>query len=57
MDTGGTFTDLVVLRADGTVDIVKTPSTPPDFQDGIHNGLQNIDIDPRFVIQFTTERP
>ena len=52
VDTGGTFTDLVVLRADGTVDIVKTPSTPPDFQDGIHNGLQNIDIDPRFVIQF-----
>ena len=35
VDTGGTFTDLVVLHEDGSVEIAKRPSTPPDFGRGV----------------------
>jgi len=31
VDVGGTFTDLVAVGADGTLRIVKVPSTPPNF--------------------------
>ena len=37
VDTGGTFTDLVVLHEDGSVEIAKRPSTPPDFGQGVVN--------------------
>ena len=30
VDVGGTFTDLVAADADGTLRVVKVPSTPPD---------------------------
>ncbi|WP_096390198.1 hydantoinase/oxoprolinase family protein [Halopenitus persicus] len=51
VDTGGTFTD-VVLYDDGTNEIhtTKTPSTPPDFDRGVLNGIDKIleqtDTDP-----------
>jgi N-methylhydantoinase A len=35
VDTGGTFTDLVLLRPDGSVETAKRPSTPPDFSAGV----------------------
>jgi N-methylhydantoinase A len=35
VDTGGTFTDLVLLRDDGSIEIAKRPSTPPDFAQGV----------------------
>ncbi|HZQ03085.1 MAG TPA: hydantoinase/oxoprolinase family protein [Gaiellaceae bacterium] len=35
VDTGGTFTDLVEVRDDGTVATAKRPSTPPDFSRGV----------------------
>jgi N-methylhydantoinase A len=34
VDTGGTFTDLVVVR-NGKIRITKVPSTPPHFEEGI----------------------
>ncbi len=43
VDTGGTFTDLVCLRDDGTLEVSKRPSTPPDFSDGILNVVESID--------------
>ncbi|MGV3633776.1 MAG: hydantoinase/oxoprolinase family protein [Pseudorhodoplanes sp.] len=40
IDVGGTFTDLIGYEvASGAVVSAKTPSTPPDFIDGMINGL------------------
>ena len=38
-DIGGTFTDCVVLGADGDMVIAKAPSTPPDFEVGLWDAL------------------
>src|SRR4051812_22071200 len=35
VDTGGTFTDLVLLRPDGSIRTAKRPSTPGDFSAGV----------------------
>ena len=40
IDTGGTFTDCVVLDNDGNLNEFKSPSTPPDFSDGVMNVLE-----------------
>ena len=40
IDTGGTFTDCVVSRPDGTLIECKSPSTPPDFSKGVMNVLE-----------------
>ena len=32
VDTGGTFTDLVYLRDDGSIEVAKVPSTPLSFR-------------------------
>jgi N-methylhydantoinase A len=43
VDTGGTFTDAIIYDAEsGEVRITKTPSTPPDFDQGVLNGLDKI---------------
>ena len=39
VDVGGTFTDLVLLRPDGTVVLEKTPTTPADQSDGVLAGF------------------
>ncbi len=39
VDVGGTFTDLVLLRADGSVLLEKTPTTPADQSVGVLTGL------------------
>ena len=40
VDTGGTFTDCVVMDADGRITIAKSPSTPSDFAVGFFNALE-----------------
>jgi N-methylhydantoinase A len=40
VDIGGTFTDCVVVREDGTTVTAKTPSTPPNFADGMIAALE-----------------
>ncbi len=35
IDVGGTFTDAVGIHADGRIVSAKTPSTPPDYSDGV----------------------
>src|ERR1700761_1186059 len=35
IDTGGTFTDIVVLHPDGQVTINKSPTTPKNFAQGV----------------------
>ena len=42
IDTGGTFTDLVLVDGDGKVELFKTPSTPADPPAAIRNGLESI---------------
>jgi N-methylhydantoinase A len=39
VDTGGTFTDLVVEQPDGTVELFKSPTTPHDPVEGVLNVL------------------
>ncbi|MBS1880166.1 MAG: hydantoinase/oxoprolinase family protein [Actinobacteria bacterium] len=40
IDTGGTFTDLVVVADDGAVELFKTPSTPAEPHEAIGNALE-----------------
>lgn len=42
IDTGGTFTDFVIVREDGTWALAKTPSTPSDPSTAIRNGLDQM---------------
>ena len=39
VDVGGTFTDCVLLRPDGSVILEKTPTTPEDQSDGVLAGI------------------
>lgn len=40
VDTGGTFTDCVVLEEGKSIQEFKSPSTPPDFSIGVINALK-----------------
>jgi len=40
VDTGGTFTDLVVMDADGGVTAEKAPTTPHALEEGVFEGLR-----------------
>jgi len=40
VDTGGTFTDCVVIDADGRITTAKAASTPPDYADGVLAALE-----------------
>ncbi len=40
VDVGGTFTDVVVQDDDGSLRTWKVSSTPPDFADGVLNGIE-----------------
>src|SRR4029077_10021843 len=42
IDTGGTFTDLILVDPDGRVDLFKVPSTPDAPPRAIENGLTMI---------------
>ena len=42
IDIGGTFTDLVVIGADGVIATHKTSSTPGDYSLGIIEGLREL---------------
>jgi N-methylhydantoinase A len=50
IDVGGTFTDLIGYNiATGTVASAKTPSTPPDFIDGMISGLGALGYKPEQI--------
>ena len=42
IDVGGTFTDFVLVRPDGSLRLFKSPTTPGDQSDGILNGLEQL---------------
>jgi N-methylhydantoinase A len=39
VDVGGTFTDLVLARPDGSITLAKSPTTPEDQSIGVLNGI------------------
>ncbi|HZQ06640.1 MAG TPA: hydantoinase/oxoprolinase family protein [Anaerolineae bacterium] len=47
IDVGGTFTDFLLLSADGSAALYKTLTTPPDPAIGLMNGLQEMADDHR----------
>jgi N-methylhydantoinase A len=44
VDIGGTFTDVVVVAPDGGVRIAKSSSTPPNYSQGVLDGLEKLGI-------------
>lgn len=47
IDVGGTFTDMIGYHVEsGKVTSAKTPSTPPDFIDGMINGIAALKLGP-----------
>ncbi|GBD27866.1 Acetophenone carboxylase gamma subunit [bacterium HR30] len=42
VDVGGTFTDFVLVRPDGSFDLAKHPTTPWDQSEGVLAGLERI---------------
>ena len=42
VDIGGTFTDTVMVDEAGAVSYVKVPSTPPDFYEGLVEGVTRL---------------
>ena len=42
VDVGGTFTDCVLLRPDGSILLEKTPTTPDDQSDGVLAGIARL---------------
>ena len=49
IDVGGTFTDLVGVREDGTVRTGKVLSTPSDQSEGVERSLREAGADPKSV--------
>ena len=51
IDVGGTFTDFVLARPDGSISFTKTASTPSDQSDGVMRGIADLaeaeGLDPR----------
>jgi len=45
VDIGGTFTDIVAVDSEGGVTIAKTRSTPPDYSQGVLDGLRKIGVE------------
>src|SRR6187399_1747097 len=53
VDVGGTFTDVVLLRDDGSVALDKAPTTPADQSEGVLAGLQRLaDIEQQPLADF-----
>jgi N-methylhydantoinase A len=44
VDIGGTFTDLVVVSPDGSVQIAKVVSTPPNYAEAVVAGLEKLGV-------------
>ena len=42
IDVGGTFTDFVLARPDGSITFTKTGSTPADQSDGVMRGIADL---------------
>ena len=51
-DIGGTFTDLVYVTADGTVNTAKSHTTPGQYEQGVMDVIEAGEIRPEDFISF-----
>src|SRR5512143_1130796 len=42
IDVGGTFTDFVLVRPNGSICLSKSPTTPRDQSEGVINGIEQL---------------
>ena len=57
IDTGGTFTDIVILHPGGQITINKSATTPKDFSQGVMDAIvvaaQSLGMTPKQFLQRT----
>ena len=51
-DIGGTFTDLVTVDKNGNVNVCKSHTTPPDFEQGVIDVINKIAVKPSEITDF-----
>ena len=51
-DIGGTFTDLVYINNEGKVEVAKSHTTPPNFEEGVINVIDKAEIDHGLINTF-----
>lgn len=44
VDTGGTFTDVVLIAPNGDIRIAKVPTTPPEYEKGVISGIRSLGV-------------
>ena len=52
IDTGGTFTDVILIDGAGNISVKKVPSTPDHPEQAVINGLEELGVDPTTVDRF-----
>jgi N-methylhydantoinase A len=52
IDTGGTFTDVILIDDDGKISVKKVPSTPEHPEQAVINGLEEIGLAPAAIDRF-----
>ena len=52
IDTGGTFTDVILIDDAGNINVKKVPSTPDHPEQAVINGLEELGVDPTTVDRF-----
>ncbi|MGM9921353.1 MAG: hydantoinase/oxoprolinase family protein [Bhargavaea sp.] len=51
-DIGGTFTDLVYVDQEGSIGVAKSPTTPPNFEQGVIDVIGKSGVDPQSIQTF-----
>ena len=52
IDTGGTFTDVILIDQKGNITVKKVPSTPDHPEQAVINGLREVGVDPVQITRF-----
>jgi len=52
IDTGGTFTDVILIDQKGNITVKKVPSTPDHPEQAVINGLEEVGVDPAQIDRF-----
>jgi len=52
IDTGGTFTDVILIDTGGNITVKKVPSTPDHPEEAVIHGLEEVDVDAAMIERF-----
>ena len=52
IDTGGTFTDVILIDKEGNITVKKVPSTPAHPEEAVITGLKEVGVDPGLIERF-----